>query len=425
MKLTQEWEGRRTMRTASRLVAAAALVGLAGLAGPGGLALAEEGLESRLKALERRVDRLERELKEKDAVIERLRDRLERKGAAPRLPGLPEPPGEPRERPFGGRPDQFDDLHERMRKEIERWGLEWGIPGRERRPEVRPRELRPFVPSRRVLLGIEMEDAQGEGVAIRRVLPGSPAAEAGIAAGDELLAIDGHPVVTPTEVIAIVGAHQPGDELQLAIRRAGKRVTVRVKLAPRESEGPLPMPRWRFGPSKPWQRGGRDRRERGGRDGGEAKAGDSIKVETPITGGRASVSFSAPGLHLSEALAREVDLTEAERGEVEAAFARARDGLARSLAEELSRGEGKLETGAVTKKRLEAEKEAREILAGKLPEEKLRALERAQAKLGARSGVSISISRGHEQRRREAPDPRGTRPRGEPEMMPFEESQEF
>jgi hypothetical protein len=273
----------------------------------------------------------------------------------------------------------------------------------------------PFGGRRRAFLGIEMENAPAGGVTVRRVVPGSPAEKAGLAAGDELVAIDGHPVATPQEVAAIVGAHEPGDEIELRVRRDGATLTVKAKLVPPEADQLLPMPRWRIDPARPRWRGlpglGRER----GPDG--AKRDDSIEVEVTVPGGRAKVSLSAPGLFLSEKLARELELTEAERRAVEDAFAHAREKFGRSLSEAVARGGGNVDGGIVREKRLEAEKEAREALAGRLPEEKLEGIERAQSKAAAQSRMSITVRRGAERRH--------TGPRKEPAPMPPDELQEF
>ncbi len=409
------------MRIGLNVVATATVLGLAGL---GRAATAEEGVEARLRALERRVERLEREVKEKDAVIERLRERLgQRAPDGQPLPPPVVPPGVRPGLPFNWPPDQFGDLQDRVRKEVEKWGLEWGLPGRELRPDRGPREL--LRPGRggRALLGIEMGNERGNelggGGPGKRVLPGSAAEKAGLAAGDELVAIDGHPVATPMEVKAIVDAHEPGDEIALRVRRAGDTLTMKAKLASREAGAPTPMPRWRFGPARPRWRGLPGRDEEKGPD--RAKRDDSIEVEVTVPGGRAKVSLSAPGLFLSEKLAGELDLTEAERRDVEDAFARAREKFGRSLSAAVAEGKGNVEAGVVREKRLEAEKEAREALAGRLPEEKLKGIERAQAKAASQSRISISVRRGVVG----ATKRRHTGPRKGPEPMPPEELQEF
>lgn len=57
------------------------------------------------------------------------------------------------------------------------------------------------------------------------VLPGKPAAAAGIVAGDRIIAIDGVPVHSPGDVARITGAH-PGGPLAYRVERAGRRLDV-------------------------------------------------------------------------------------------------------------------------------------------------------------------------------------------------------
>jgi len=69
---------------------------------------------------------------------------------------------------------------------------------------------------------------------VGRVLPRSPAAEAGLKAGDLIVSIAGENVESITEVTDAVGRHAPGPEV-FAVRRAGQLVTVPV--SPRQEAG--------------------------------------------------------------------------------------------------------------------------------------------------------------------------------------------
>jgi len=69
---------------------------------------------------------------------------------------------------------------------------------------------------------------------VGRVLPRSPAAEAGLKAGDLIVSIAGQNVESITEVTDAVGRHAPGPE-GFAVRRAGQLVTVPV--SPRQEAG--------------------------------------------------------------------------------------------------------------------------------------------------------------------------------------------
>ena len=79
------------------------------------------------------------------------------------------------------------------------------------------------------------------GVIVLSVVPGSPAARAGLRPaqasgldisqlGDVIVAMDGHPVAGMQELAARIGAHQPGDTVELTVLRDGREQTVRVTL---------------------------------------------------------------------------------------------------------------------------------------------------------------------------------------------------
>jgi S1-C subfamily serine protease len=87
------------------------------------------------------------------------------------------------------------------------------------------------------------------GVLVVRVLPGSPAAKAGLVAGskqvtvngesvlvggDAILAVGGRRVETPVQLADVVQAHEPGDELTLQVARNGhvRSVTLTLGNAP-------------------------------------------------------------------------------------------------------------------------------------------------------------------------------------------------
>ena len=78
----------------------------------------------------------------------------------------------------------------------------------------------------------------GEGVRVAEtaengtepVTPGGPADDAGILPGDVVLAIEGRPVTQPDELIVSIRALQPGDTVDLTVRRDGETSQVTVTL---------------------------------------------------------------------------------------------------------------------------------------------------------------------------------------------------
>jgi S1-C subfamily serine protease len=76
----------------------------------------------------------------------------------------------------------------------------------------------------RGFLGVEWSAADpggaaGSGLKVGRVLGGSPAARAGLEAGDEVRRINGKAVDTPKAARAALADVRPGDSVELAIGR--------------------------------------------------------------------------------------------------------------------------------------------------------------------------------------------------------------
>ena len=74
-----------------------------------------------------------------------------------------------------------------------------------------------------------MQLAQGEfGVAVVKVAPGGPAAQADVRGGDRLLRLGGRPVETEVAAQAILTGHAAGARLGLLVSREGATAPLRV-----------------------------------------------------------------------------------------------------------------------------------------------------------------------------------------------------
>ncbi|MDA3921533.1 MAG: Do family serine endopeptidase [Salinisphaera sp.] len=90
-------------------------------------------------------------------------------------------------------------------------------------------------------LGVQIQDVdrklaqsfklnRPEGALVAQVLKNSPAAAAGLTAGDVILAFNGHAVDSATDLPPLVGAVAPGQEAPVKILRDGSRQTINVKI---------------------------------------------------------------------------------------------------------------------------------------------------------------------------------------------------
>ncbi|MBU4273617.1 MAG: PDZ domain-containing protein [Planctomycetes bacterium] len=78
---------------------------------------------------------------------------------------------------------------------------------------------------------LPMRSNARDGVAVRYVYPKSPAAEAGIEAGDVLVSLDGEPIKDRIGLIEKIGSLEPGTEVRLEVRRNGAMRQVKAVLA--------------------------------------------------------------------------------------------------------------------------------------------------------------------------------------------------
>lgn len=73
-------------------------------------------------------------------------------------------------------------------------------------------------------LGVVAAPSPGPGVLVVGVMPGAPAAQAGLHMGDFILSIDGQEISTPQELIATLRDKQAGDRIALVVWRNGEQL---------------------------------------------------------------------------------------------------------------------------------------------------------------------------------------------------------
>ncbi len=87
---------------------------------------------------------------------------------------------------------------------------------------------------RRAMLGVNIGGAEpnGGGVRVDSVSPGGPAAEAGVKAGDVIVAIEAQPVTTGRELVRAMESIEPGEKVELGLKRDGKPLKLAVEPRP-------------------------------------------------------------------------------------------------------------------------------------------------------------------------------------------------
>ena len=89
-------------------------------------------------------------------------------------------------------------------------------------------------PIKRPYLGVSTGDpSTATGAVVAAVVAGGPAAEAGLRAGDRIVAVAGRRVTQSSDVSALVTAHDPGERIDVRVDRGGSERTLRVTLGTR------------------------------------------------------------------------------------------------------------------------------------------------------------------------------------------------
>ena len=69
-----------------------------------------------------------------------------------------------------------------------------------------------------------------DGAEIQEITPGSPAADAGLEAGDVITSLDGRAVRDPDDVLDVIENLEPGDEVEVEVSRDGSERSLQVEL---------------------------------------------------------------------------------------------------------------------------------------------------------------------------------------------------
>jgi len=83
-------------------------------------------------------------------------------------------------------------------------------------------------------LGVSLREADGH-VTVIAVLPGSPAARAGLQAGDVIRYVGDQRIATAQGLAEEIGEYRPGSQVELSIRRNGEKQTLSARLGSRQS----------------------------------------------------------------------------------------------------------------------------------------------------------------------------------------------
>ena len=193
-------------------------------------------------------------------------------------------------------------------------------------------------------LGVYLSDKHDEAV-IDEVIPNSPAANAGLKAGDVMLAVGDTVTATREQFVAAIRAGKPGDRLGIRLRRDDKEMNVVVKLGETPAEGgtkPQPKDSAPKGqkPPKPAVEPSPESKPLAPAQGGKGylglgvkETGDAVVVESVLADGPAK----AAGVEAGDTLTSVGDQLVKGLGDLDLFLARAKPGQKVTLG--LRRGE--------------------------------------------------------------------------------------
>jgi S1-C subfamily serine protease len=93
-----------------------------------------------------------------------------------------------------------------------------------------------FDPTGRGYLGVVVSP---ESLRIATIQPGTPAEKAGLLPGDDIVEMNGFKPESNTGVIEFLKALRPGAEVTMTIKRAGKPLTLKIRIMARPPEADL------------------------------------------------------------------------------------------------------------------------------------------------------------------------------------------
>jgi serine protease Do len=97
-----------------------------------------------------------------------------------------------------------------------------------------PQAIRPYLG---ILAVPAPPGAAQAGVFVREVTPDSPAAKAGLKAGDEITKVGDKSVNSFTDLVTTLNQHKPGEKLTFHVRREGKEQSLNVTLGEQRQPG--------------------------------------------------------------------------------------------------------------------------------------------------------------------------------------------
>jgi len=115
-------------------------------------------------------------------------------------------------------------------------GIGFAVPGKTGR-QVLP-ELKRGATPEHAYLGLTTTPAQGGGAQVQQTTPGGPAERAGLQPGDVVTRVDGDAVQDPSDIAAAIEDDQPGDKIDVTVRRGGDEQNVSVTLGRRPAQVP-------------------------------------------------------------------------------------------------------------------------------------------------------------------------------------------